>query len=314
MPGPLDDVGGVLWIAVFALCGLAFLVGGLGVLRRSVGAKWTALTRLLLVLLAVALSADILTLAADAAPRDRRFISLTSLLLGASMLLGTVLRLRLVRGWSLVLVFASLGMAGWLAWRLDALAGTPLDPGAFERASVHIDLSRPIERILATDRGSRVPVLAVRAEFRSEGNPAAGDLEPRLLQRVIRTSAPEDRCNCHGWVFAEGAGHIGGPDVERILQDNGYQATEVAAVGDVVIYRDDAGAIVHSGVVRALGSGGLVLIESKWGSSAAICTSRTCKGTPLGSPSFGATDRDTPWRRLRRGGWRTATAPRHGMT
>jgi hypothetical protein len=49
-----------------------------------------------------------------------------------------------------------------------------------------------------------------------------------------------------------------------ILEDNGYEVVESPQVGDVVVYRDKTGAIIHTGLVRTL-EDGQVWIESKWG-------------------------------------------------
>jgi hypothetical protein len=54
--------------------------------------------------------------------------------------------------------------------------------------------------------------------------------------------------------------------VDEILADNGYQIVEEAREGDVIIYRDELGQVRHSGLVRFVGTDGLVLVESKWGS------------------------------------------------
>ena len=47
--------------------------------------------------------------------------------------------------------------------------------------------------------------------------------------------------------------------------ENGYQQVETPASGDVVVYRDDSGKPIHSGLVRSVWSEGRILVESKWG-------------------------------------------------
>jgi hypothetical protein len=70
--------------------------------------------------------------------------------------------------------------------------------------------------------------------------------------------------NCHGWVFTGGKHILGLDGVARILEDNGYRECEVPHPGDLIVYRDDRGEILHTGLVRAGLFGGM-LIESKWG-------------------------------------------------
>ena len=89
--------------------------------------------------------------------------------------------------------------------------------------------------------------------------------DQRMKNRVIRLSGPASQSNCHGWVFAGGNWGVSGTEVDDILTDNGYSAVTEAAPGDIVVYRDHQGAIRHTGLVRLVGSDGVVLIESKWG-------------------------------------------------
>jgi hypothetical protein len=86
-----------------------------------------------------------------------------------------------------------------------------------------------------------------------------------LNMGLLRTAPPDEGYNCHGWVFAGGRGWIQGAEVEDILRDNGYAETAEPLPGDLIIYRDGGGAVAHSGVVRAVGPGCPLLIESKWG-------------------------------------------------
>jgi hypothetical protein len=53
--------------------------------------------------------------------------------------------------------------------------------------------------------------------------------------------------------------------VELILHDNGYRPQSVPRAGDLAIYRNEQGDIVHAGIVRANDPFGLALVESKWG-------------------------------------------------
>jgi hypothetical protein len=53
--------------------------------------------------------------------------------------------------------------------------------------------------------------------------------------------------------------------VEAILCDNGYQRADTPLKGDLIVYRNDPGMILHSGIVLEVVHENLVLIESKWG-------------------------------------------------
>src|SRR5262249_19240407 len=83
--------------------------------------------------------------------------------------------------------------------------------------------------------------------------------------RVIQT-APADRSyNCHGWVFAGERFFIPPPEVDWILQENGYHTVNNPSVGDLIIYRDEKGIAIHSGLVWAMGGSGRIMVESKAG-------------------------------------------------
>jgi hypothetical protein len=87
----------------------------------------------------------------------------------------------------------------------------------------------------------------------------------RFTHEVIRVEGPNATSNCHGWVFTRGVFCVSSEQVDTILADNGYVPVERAQAGDLVIYRDDSGLPLHTGVVRLVGDDGLVLLESKWG-------------------------------------------------
>jgi hypothetical protein len=119
-----------------------------------------------------------------------------------------------------------------------------------------------------TDRGHPVivkqPVDSLSHEWAKEADERklkASD----LLLHVIRLAPADDVCNCHGWVFAGGLYWIGGKEVDPILTENDYHPVKKPGLGDLVIYRDASGTILHSAVVRALPEGLPVLVESKWG-------------------------------------------------
>lgn len=116
-----------------------------------------------------------------------------------------------------------------------------------------------------TDRGT--PIV-----MRGVVNMTPADLrefEDRLLRgallhdQVIRRGPPDERSNCHGWVFTGGRSQLSQDDVELILKENGYQDVRDPSPGDVVIYRH-SGSISHTAVVRYVTEGQPVLVEGKW--------------------------------------------------
>ncbi len=115
-----------------------------------------------------------------------------------------------------------------------------------------------------TDAGTGIDLLKADAENPPGEAPLSTCFGERFRERVIEVAPSDDRSNCHGWVFAGGRFAVGCQDVDPILWDNQYDLVERPEAGDLIIYRDDAGAVVHSGIVR-LAENDLVMVESKWG-------------------------------------------------
>jgi hypothetical protein len=88
---------------------------------------------------------------------------------------------------------------------------------------------------------------------------------PRFFARLIRTAPADYRYNCHDWTFSQGQRDVSHVEAEQLLSSDAFRIVDRPQVGDFIIYRSATGAIMHSGVVRATGADGLVLIESKWG-------------------------------------------------
>jgi hypothetical protein len=102
-------------------------------------------------------------------------------------------------------------------------------------------------------------------------SPAAAGLESLMLaddqlsQHVIRVATSSGTYNCHGWVFTGGKCGIPSESVDWILADNGYAVVPDAEQGDLIVYRDEYGRVLHTGLVRLAAADGLILVESKWG-------------------------------------------------
>lgn len=91
--------------------------------------------------------------------------------------------------------------------------------------------------------------------------------DPHYAQQFIRTGPPELLYNCHGWTFAQGERAVTDAEVNELLQNGRYRKVNMAMPGDIVIYYDKAGDICHSGIIKATGRQGFILVESKWGSA-----------------------------------------------
>jgi hypothetical protein len=126
----------------------------------------------------------------------------------------------------------------------------------------------PARRVHAvTDQGRSVNVYWV-ADANSYLEPVLrreNEVAHVRLLRLLRTAPADERYNCYGWLFTDGAYWLFESDISPILLDNGYREVPVPQAGDLVVYRDDDGRIVHCGLVRAAGADGLILVESKWG-------------------------------------------------
>lgn len=121
---------------------------------------------------------------------------------------------------------------------------------------------------LETDLGLTLPVYA--------WDPQDGDYDAfatysdqyyREHFDLVPLDTPNRLTNCHGWVFLGGRHLLFGEQVELILLDNNYYPVQVPTVGDVIIYRDELGKILHSGLVSVTSPLGSALVESKFGIS-----------------------------------------------
>jgi hypothetical protein len=114
-----------------------------------------------------------------------------------------------------------------------------------------------------TDRGRRVAL----HQFREPDRIVAAHqvLPPETLRRVIPQDAKGSAANCHGWMFTGGCYLLKSSEVEQILCDNDYRVVTSPRPGDLIVYRNTFNQPVHTGLVKAVGVDGFVLIESKWG-------------------------------------------------
>jgi hypothetical protein len=125
----------------------------------------------------------------------------------------------------------------------------------------------PVEVHACTDEGRPLPLWTLGTTDDDVAAIMSGPEENtsrQLPMKILRTAPPSIETNCHGWVFCDGRYCIHNQNVEQILQENGYEIVANPQPDDVIIYRDDQGGIIHSGLVRTVYDD-TVLIESKWG-------------------------------------------------
>jgi len=161
------------------------------------------------------------------------------------------------RGWTCVVAgVAALVVAGV---RLQAVAaperfdGDPTAASLVDRGHGDHDAQG------LTDRGTPIPL----GRFVTIEHEAL--VPDGFNGRVIVADSHRSPANCHGWVFTGGRFQVGSSDVATILDENGYALVPDPQPGDLIVYRDPDGTIIHTGLVKATGPDGFVLVESKWG-------------------------------------------------
>jgi hypothetical protein len=171
---------------------------------------------------------------------------------------------------AIVLFLAGVGLIGAQTYQLDQqieqdLISTEQQLAAF---STPPTLDLVLERPAFTDAGRQVQLWRARPTEAEEG---IGEQEMALLrnlgleQYVIRTSRVELQHNCHGWIFTGGRYWIKGRSVGDILHDNNYEVVSRPGPGDLAVYRNVTGEVMHTALVRAIREDGTILLESKWG-------------------------------------------------
>lgn len=160
----------------------------------------------------------------------------------------------------IVMLVAAPASASLLAWRLSQPDDLPLQPLVLPMERKEIEQFH-----VATDRGRLLPVFNLVVPDTTQQYEQAYLAERHFAWRIIRTGDPDPTYNCHGWVFTAGRFALRSEDVELILEDNQYQKVDQPQPGDLIVYRDEQGRILHTGLVRSVIANEIVLIESKWG-------------------------------------------------
>jgi len=234
----------------------------LAVSRRTPFAWWGNFVRWSLVLVTALAVADLALRSSEPAETEGAWV-LVRLAAGlAGILLATaILAAPQARGdrWSWAWTGGIVAALVLSFFRLQAV-------GAPQRDQVDPFVALPIEEEpdetgahAVTDRGKTI---RLRRYVTPEHEPLVPD---GFDGRVIVADSSRSPSNCHGWVFTGGRFQVGGADVATILADNGYVAVATPRPADLIVYRDEQGKIVHTGLVKATGPDGFVLVESKWG-------------------------------------------------
>lgn len=196
------------------------------------------------------------------------WISLVLLIMTASLLM-IALAAAVVPGprrwWPLA------GASATWRWAGVGLAGLPLLATAVAFRSAVAPAPCPVDDIgvartidvpgvtLLTDQGTPIGVKRLSEAV------APGEVPDGYDGRLIVAGGQDALSNCHGWVFTDGEFCVDGARVDDILRDNGYTQVGDPEPSDLIIYRDQDGIPIHTGVVKATGKKGFVLVESKWG-------------------------------------------------
>lgn len=242
---------------------------------RAVGIGVTVLAGMLIVLLGAELLGDA-DRAANLALRPwHRFLAVTVMFAaGVLIALGASLgRKSSGRGWQIVAPFGllavSVGLVAASMWRIEKPLLDDIAQSQLMQNTVSDFAAPQISsdgQFAVTDRGRKIPLEQfVASEELLEESEAERRIPADFKTKVIIDDADPSPSNCHGWVFTDGRYLVRSRYVDAILNDNGYQIVTDAHVGDLIIYRDAAGAPIHTGIVKATGENGFVLIESKWG-------------------------------------------------
>ena len=261
-----------LWLGTLAAGVLGISLIACLLLRGVAGSSWVLLAAippgLVLMFLSVVFSERLFTHVATVNVLAKHgLVPLAAFAAAIQLILLQHLRSRKTGRWQ------GWGWAAFVGWQfLMLMAATScfyrlaLPQSIGVEADGSVELTEAPQIVLLTDRGNRVPVFRVVTDMQVHRDVRRVDAAALGYETaLIRQATPDFRANCHGWVFTNGYHLLRGEGVETILRDNSYQLVEQPYAGDIIVYRDALGRIVHTGLVRLVTDDGLVLIESKWG-------------------------------------------------
>jgi hypothetical protein len=152
---------------------------------------------------------------------------------------------------AVVLVVGAMVLA---RWRRREAVGLTMAAVGLIGIGIGLPFGRALDQVEQLERAIQQPLTTAAVEQKL--------LTTLFPNGVIQTALPDDRTVCHDWTFG-GSRYSDGCPVATLLAD--YTPVSAPRPGDIVVYWSDAGDPAHSGIVRAVGSEGLVVIESKWG-------------------------------------------------
>lgn len=165
--------------------------------------------------------------------------------------------------WLLILVATF--MTSWTYHRImvrslgvEFLGAAEVLPGILEQDSLYV---------ATTDAGTCIQLYRLETsdrEFEEYATSSENKLNGFSHLGILRQDA-DKMANCHGWVFTAGRFLLKGTDVDRILCDNNYYIVSDPKPGDIMIYRNEVGDILHTALVQGVLVDGNVILESKWG-------------------------------------------------
>jgi hypothetical protein len=90
---------------------------------------------------------------------------------------------------------------------------------------------------------------------------------PIVVYQETPSRRQRHKSNCHGYTFLAGDYWLMGPQIEQVLNDNDWAPLHERRVrrGDVAVYRNLKGAIVHTARVVGRDDDGHILVNSKNG-------------------------------------------------
>jgi hypothetical protein len=240
------------WRIALALAAGFALLGGLGFALDQPGFVWQG---------ACLLAGGELTLAWLRSPL---FLLLVSL--GGRCLRFDLLKYSLVQG-AILLLLGGILLGAQLV-QIERGIEEDLSRSEFEMTQMiePVNLSKEPALTAQSDTNRPIPLFAIESD---SGQPYVENEnrfldDPLYKRKVIQTGPADLTYNCHGWVFTGGRYWLRSNRVEDILKDNQYQATAQPQPGDVAVFRNRVGEVIHTGLVRGTTDQG-PLLESKWG-------------------------------------------------
>jgi hypothetical protein len=164
-----------------------------------------------------------------------------------------------------ILILVAFMMSGWSYHRVQVRSAENMFSSLVDVIPGAVEPDFASKAI--TDEGTIVPLYHLAVEKSTFADYASSTAEKfsEFGNGLIRRKEADMMANCHGWVFTAGRFLLKGNDVDRILCDNHYYVVSAPKPGDIVIYRNEAGGILHTALVQGLLTDGTVITESKWG-------------------------------------------------